>query len=157
MRGQPRFRQCLRRWAGTRPLSAKRASNGVAILAREPLDVRQTRLPGLSDEDAQARYVEVEFAGLRVGNLYLPERQFQWRCRLCLQAALDGCTGSACGRLCWTTMSLWCVAGDYNVCPEDVDFAAGVLAPEDALLRPETRARYFPPRVERPDPMPYAP
>ena len=33
-------------------------------------------------------------------------------------------------------------AGDYNVCPADEDLAPGVLPPTDALVRPETRARF---------------
>ena len=32
--------------------------------------------------------------------------------------------------------------GDYNVCPEEIDFAPGTLSATDALVRPETRARY---------------
>jgi exodeoxyribonuclease-3 len=35
------------------------------------------------------------------------------------------------------------LAGDYNVCPEDIDCAPGVLASDDALLRPATRERYW--------------
>jgi exodeoxyribonuclease-3 len=46
--------------------------NGVAILSREPAQVTHRALPGLPDGDTQARYVEVETAGLRIGNLYLP-------------------------------------------------------------------------------------
>ncbi|MBC7799327.1 MAG: endonuclease/exonuclease/phosphatase family protein, partial [Gemmatimonadaceae bacterium] len=33
-------------------------------------------------------------------------------------------------------------AGDYNVCPTDEDFAPGALPATDALVRPETRARF---------------
>ena len=35
------------------------------------------------------------------------------------------------------------LAGDYNVCPEDVDYAQGVLGSDDALVRPATRERYW--------------
>ena len=47
--------------------------NGVAILSRAPVEVTHRRLPGLPEDDAQARYIEVRTeSGLRVGNLYLP-------------------------------------------------------------------------------------
>jgi exodeoxyribonuclease-3 len=35
------------------------------------------------------------------------------------------------------------LAGDYNVCPQDVDYAQGVLGSDDALVRPATRERYW--------------
>ena len=34
------------------------------------------------------------------------------------------------------------LAGDYNVCPTDEDFAPGTISAGDALVRPETRARF---------------
>ena len=43
--------------------------NGVAVLSREPVEVTARSLPGCED---QARYLEVEAGGVRVGNLYLP-------------------------------------------------------------------------------------
>ena len=34
------------------------------------------------------------------------------------------------------------LAGDYNVCPDDIDYASGTISADDALVRPETRARF---------------
>jgi len=34
------------------------------------------------------------------------------------------------------------IAGDFNVCPTAEDAAPGTLPPTDALVRPETRARW---------------
>ena len=34
------------------------------------------------------------------------------------------------------------IAGDFKVCPEDRDAAPGTLSPDDALVRPESRARF---------------
>jgi exodeoxyribonuclease-3 len=34
------------------------------------------------------------------------------------------------------------IAGDYNVCPTDADFAPGAISPTDALVRPATRAQF---------------
>ena len=116
--------------------------NGVAALARAPLNVTLTRLPGLPDDDAQARYLEVAFDGLRVGNLYLPNGnsngdvgyQYKLRWMECLAARAAALLAEDENLI---------LAGDYNVCPEDIDFAPNVLGPEDALVRPETRARYW--------------
>jgi exodeoxyribonuclease-3 len=116
--------------------------NGVAILARAPLDVRATRLPGLPDDDAQARYVEVDFGGLRVGNLYLPNGNSGGEAGYAYKLRWMECLGAHAAALLAEDVPL-VLAGDYNVCPEDVDFAAGVLGPEDALVRAETRARYY--------------
>jgi exodeoxyribonuclease-3 len=127
-------------WHGA--VVGQKGFNGVAALARAPLEVTATRLPGLADDDAQARYVEVAFDGLRVGNLYLPNGnsggdagyQYKLRWMECLSA-------HAASLLAEDTPLV--LAGDYNVCPEDIDFAAGVLGPDDALVRAETRARYW--------------
>ena len=34
------------------------------------------------------------------------------------------------------------VLGDFNVCPTEADLAPGALPPTDALVRPESRARF---------------
>ena len=34
------------------------------------------------------------------------------------------------------------ITGDFNVAPTDADFAPGALGPGDALVRPESRARF---------------
>jgi exodeoxyribonuclease-3 len=34
------------------------------------------------------------------------------------------------------------ITGDFNVCPTDEDYAPGALNATDALVRPESRARY---------------
>jgi len=123
-------------------ISGQKGFNGVAILSRTTPVVTQLRLPGLPEDDAQARYIEIEVAGLRIGNLYLP----------------NGNSGGDPGyayKLRWMELfhthakSLLdddvplILAGDYNVCPEDVDYAAGALGVDDALVRPATRARYW--------------
>ncbi len=116
--------------------------NGVAALARAPLDVRLTRLPGLPDDDAQARYVEVAFAGLRVGNLYLPNGNSNGETGYAYKLAWMDCLAAHAAALLAEDEPLM-LLGDYNVCPEDIDFAPGVLPSDDALVRPETRARYW--------------
>ncbi len=116
--------------------------NGVAALAREPLDIRLTALPGLPADDTQARYLEVDFQGLRIGNLYLPNGNSNgdigYQYKLCWMQALADHVATL---LAEDTPLI--LAGDYNVCPEDIDFAPGVLGPDDALVRPETRSLYW--------------
>ncbi len=123
-------------------LVGQKGFNGVAILARGPLDVRATCLPGLPEDDTQARYVEVDFGGLRVGNLYLPNgnsgAEAGYGYKLRWMAALAAHAES----LLAADIPL-VLAGDYNVCPEDIDYAEGALPAGDALIRPETRALYW--------------
>ena len=116
--------------------------NGVAALARAPLDVRLTALPGLPNDDAQARYLEVEFGGLRVGNLYLPNGNSNGDLGYQYKLRWMACLGDRAAALLADDVPL-ILTGDYNVCPEDVDYAPGVLGPDDALVRPETRALYW--------------
>ncbi len=122
----------------------QKAYNGVAILSRLPFEVTARHLPDLAppaDGMHQARYVEVRAAGLVIGNLYLP----------------NGNSGGADGyaaKLAWMDALLlharrmlaaetdFLLAGDYNVCPADEDMAPGILGPDDALVRPETRSRF---------------
>lgn len=114
--------------------------NGVAVVARIPFSVIAERLPG-DDADEQARWIEVEAAGMRIGGLYLPNGnsggdegyayKLRWMERLRALAAdrLDRFTPLA-------------LLGDFNVCPTEHDLSPGALPPTDALVRPETRAGF---------------
>jgi exodeoxyribonuclease III len=120
----------------------QKAYNGVAVLSRTPLDVTTRGLPGLDGAVAdQARYIEVAFRGLRAGGLYLPNGN-------------SGGDGGFAGKIAFfDALAARARAfleddqdaiflGDYNVCPTDEDYAPGALAPDDALVRPETRAAW---------------
>ncbi|MFA5123077.1 exodeoxyribonuclease III [Zavarzinia sp.] len=113
--------------------------NGVALLAKAPIEVEETRLPG-EDEDEQARYLQAVVGGkLRVASIYLPNGnpvdsekfpyKLRWMARLRDQArallALEEPT---------------VLAGDYNVCPTDGDCYDPAAFRDDALCRPESRA-----------------
>ncbi|MGE0223130.1 MAG: exodeoxyribonuclease III [Acetobacteraceae bacterium] len=119
----------------------QRAYNGVAVLSRVPFTVVHRALPGLPADDAQARYIEIDAAGMTVIGIYLPNGnsrgedgfayKLAWMDRLAerAQALLDA--------------DIPCVImGDYNVAPTEEDFAPGALSPTDALVRPESRARF---------------
>ncbi len=117
----------------------QKSYNGVAILHRAPVEVVQRSLPGM--EDVQARYVEVCAAGMNIGNLYLPNGnsggedgygyKLRWMAALRAHALalLD-------------QERDFVLAGDYNICPTDADFAPRALAAGDALIRPESRAAF---------------
>jgi exodeoxyribonuclease III len=115
--------------------------NGVAVLSRAPVDVVRRTLPGLPEDDAQARFIEVRADGAHFINIYAPngnsggEAGYAYKLRWldCLiehaRALLEAETPLA-------------IAGDFNICPEPEDAAPGVLSPNDALVRPESRVRF---------------
>ncbi|WP_041797740.1 exodeoxyribonuclease III [Pararhodospirillum photometricum] len=118
--------------------------NGVAIASRLPLEDIESGLPG-DDEDPQARYLEALVDGrLRVASLYLPNGnptddpikypyKLAWMTRLIARAR---------HHLSQAPDLPLVLGGDYNVCPTDDDVFDPVGWAEDALCRPETRARY---------------
>ncbi|NVN35446.1 exodeoxyribonuclease III [Komagataeibacter swingsii] len=119
----------------------QKSYNGVAILTRHPHEVTHTALPGWETDPPQARYVEIRSCGLVFGNLYLPNgnsggsagydsklafmEALALHARGLLQAGQD-----------------FVLLGDYNVCPTDEDCAPGALSPDDALVRPQSRAAF---------------
>jgi exodeoxyribonuclease-3 len=119
----------------------QKSYNGVAVLSRIPFSVTHRALPGLPDDDAQARYIEVEAEGMTVVGIYLPNGnsrgedgyayKLMWMDRLArrAEALLEADRPLA-------------ITGDFNVCPTDDDYAPGALPPTDALVRPESRAAY---------------
>lgn len=119
----------------------QKAYNGVAVLARVPFEVTHRALPGLAADDAQARYIEVAAGGITLIGIYLPNGNsggaegFAYKLRW-LEALRDRAAA-----LLAEDVPL-VIAGDFNVCPTDDDLAPGALPPDDALVRPESRARF---------------
>jgi exodeoxyribonuclease-3 len=119
----------------------QKSYNGVAVLSRLPFTVTHRALPGLPADDAQARYIEIEAGGITIAGIYLPNGnsggeagfayKLAWLDRLAERAEtlLDSDTPLV-------------ITGDFNVCPADGDAAPGAISPADALVRPESRARY---------------
>ena len=116
----------------------QKAYNGVAILARLPLEDVSRRLPG-DESDEQARWIEATIAGIRVVSLYLPNGnpapgdkfayKLAWMERLVAR-----------GRELLQGGLPVVLAGDYNVCPADADVYDPPAWRDDALCRPESRA-----------------
>ncbi|WP_374448731.1 exodeoxyribonuclease III [Stella sp.] len=114
--------------------------NGVAILAKRPIEDVRRGLPG-NDDDPQARYIEATVAGVRVASIYLPngnpapgekfDYKLAWMDRLVPHV-----------RELLAAEETFVLGGDYNVCPTDEDVYDPVKWAEDALCRPESRARF---------------
>ena len=111
--------------------------NGVALLAKKPIDVTQRRLPG-EEEDEQARYIEGVVDGVRIGCIYLPngnpapgekyDYKIRWMRRLYAHA-----------RDLLKTEEAFVLCGDYNVIPEPEDVHEPKKWAGDALFLPESR------------------
>ena len=114
--------------------------NGVAILARSPIEDVVRGLPGDSS-DIQARYLEATIGGIRIASLYLPNGnpvasdkfpyKIGWmeRLRDRVRGLLDD-------------EETFVLGGDYNICPDDIDiYDPGDFA-ADALCQPESRGLF---------------
>lgn len=114
--------------------------NGVAVLGRIPFDVVAEHLPG-DDEDTQARYIEVRAGGIHAAGIYLPNGNSGGDAGFAFKLAwMDRLRAVAADRL--DSFTPFAILGDYNVCPTEADLAPGALPPTDALVRPESRARF---------------
>lgn len=118
----------------------QKAYNGVALLSKLPHTVTLTRLPG-EEEDEQARYIEADVGGIRLGGLYLPNGnpidtpkfgyKLRWMDRLAAHV-----------RTLLAREVPFVLGGDWNVIPEDRDVFDPRVFAGDALMQPETRARF---------------
>ena len=114
--------------------------NGVAILSKHPLEDVTPRLPG-DDSDEQARYLEAVTNGVRVASIYLPNgnpipgEKFDYKL-----AWMDRLINHAHDLLKWEEPLV--LAGDYNVCPQDIDVWDPAGFSDDALCQPESRNRF---------------
>ncbi len=128
----------------TAAVLGQKTYNGVAILSRLPLDDVTEGLPG-DDEDEQARYIEAvvqtKSGAVRVASLYLPngnpcpgpkyDYKLAWMDRLAAHAR---------DRLALEESLV--LAGDYNVIPTEDDVHDPAAWADDALFRPDTRAKF---------------
>jgi exodeoxyribonuclease-3 len=114
--------------------------NGVAILSKRPIEDVVCGLPG-DDSDEQARYIEATVGTVRVASIYLPNGnptdsekfpyKLRWMGRLADRA-----------RELLALEETFVFGGDYNVCPEDRDCYDPAGFANDALCRPESRAKF---------------
>ncbi len=119
----------------------QKAYNGVAALCRVPFEVTHRALPGLPTDDTQARYIEIAVAGTTLIGIYLPNGNSGGEAGYAYKLAwMEALRARAASLMAADTP--FAIAGDFNVCPTDEDFAPGALSPTDALARPPTRAQY---------------
>jgi exodeoxyribonuclease-3 len=125
----------------------QKSYNGVAALSRVPFNIIHRALPGLPADDAQARYIEGELEDGPSGQpivaigIYLPNGNSGGEAGYAYKLAWMDALRARAAALLQAGREI-AILGDYNVCPEDRDLSPGSLPPDDALLRPETRARF---------------
>ena len=115
--------------------------NGVAALCRVPFTTIHRTLPGLPDDDAQARYIEIEAGGLTLIGIYLPNGNSGAEVGYAYKLAWMEALRARAGELLEADRD-FAILGDFNVCPTDADYHPAALGPSDALCRPATRAEY---------------
>ena len=115
--------------------------NGVAILSKG-YDIKEIGkvLPG-DEGDVQSRFIEAEIEGIRIGCLYLPngnpapgpkfDYKLSWFDRLIHHAASLV-----------KSKEPVILTGDFNVMPTEKDVYKPERWVDDALFRPETRAKF---------------
>ncbi|MYF24698.1 MAG: exodeoxyribonuclease III [Nitrospira sp. SB0672_bin_25] len=122
-------------------IAGQKTFNGVAIIAKQPIEVEQRTLPGDST-DVNARYLEAVIGSVRVASIYLPNgnpidntEKFSYKL-----AWMDRLIAHARTLLAYEEPLV--LGGDYNVCPTDDDVYDPEGFANDALCHPETRARF---------------
>lgn len=125
----------------TSEVVGQKSYNGVAALSRVPVTVTHRALPGLPADDRQARYIELEAGGLSVIGIYLPNGNSRGEDGFAYKLAWMDCLAERAAAL-LEADTPFLILGDFNVAPTDDDYAPGALAPTDALVRPESRARF---------------
>ena len=112
--------------------------NGVAILAKWPIEDVLTELPG-DASDEQARYIEAFVGDLRVASIYLPNgnpapgEKFDYKL-----AWMERLNAHVRDLLTHGDEAI-VLGGDYNVIPADEDCYDPPAWQDDALARPESR------------------
>lgn len=118
----------------------QKSFNGVALVSKLPVEDVRRGLPG-DETDEQARYIEAFIGGVRIASIYLPNgnpapgEKFDYKL-----SWMDRLVAHVRGLLAYEEVLV--LAGDYNVCPKDVDVYDPQGWREDALCRPESRARF---------------
>lgn len=118
----------------------QKSYNGVAIFSKNPADIKFTSLPG-DENDDQARYIEFDYQGLRLINIYLPngnpadgpkyEYKLGWMARLYHRLSELRANDID-----------FAIGGDFNVIPEPHDCYDPKAWADDALFKLETRQAF---------------
>ena len=118
----------------------QKSYNGVAILARAPIEDVRIGLPG-DASDEQARYIEATVAGVRVASIYLPNGnpnpgpKFDYKLGFLARLEAHALELLASERPV-------VLGGDYNICPTTADVWDEKAMAGDALVDPLSRAAW---------------
>ena len=122
----------------------QKSYNGVAILSKHPLEDVVCGLPGNTDDD-QARYIEAWVdagdRGARVASIYLPNGNPAPGDKYDYKLRWMDCLATHASDLLKNEDPV-VLGGDYNVIPTDGDVHNPDAWADDALFRPETRAKF---------------
>jgi exodeoxyribonuclease III len=107
---------------------------GVALLAREPLEDVRAGLPGEPAPD-EARWIEATVGGMRIASVYVPNGRALDSPEYPRKLAFLDAVGERVG-------ALDVLAGDFNVCPADIDVYDPAAFVGSTHVQPEERARF---------------
>jgi exodeoxyribonuclease-3 len=119
---------------------SQKAYNGVAILSRGKAAPILTALAG-DDTDAQARYIEADWQGVRLVNIYLPngnpvgDKKFAYKLNW-MDRLIQRLSKLRQDRI------PFLVGGDFNVIPDPKDCYDPALWAGDALFHTDTRRKF---------------
>lgn len=120
----------------------QKAYNGVAILSKHAYTLNSTKLPTLTEEAEEARYLEIESKNLTLCNLYLPNGNSGGEAGLLKKVKFCQALYNRAKDLLNEKQN--CIfAGDFNICPNTMDYATNALSLSDALVRPEIRDNFY--------------
>jgi exodeoxyribonuclease III len=107
---------------------------GVAVLSRTPIE---DVCAGLAGEPAvdEARWIEATTAGLRLGSVYVPNGRAIGHPEYLKKLAFLDAARERIG-------TLDVLAGDFNVCPADIDVYDPVAFATETHVQPEERERF---------------
>ena len=116
----------------------QRTYNGVAVLARTPIEVI-ARGFGDGDDDSEARFLDARVSGVRFLCAYVPNGKEvgapHWQKKLAWLERLRVYLDARC-----TTTEPLCLGGDMNVAPEAADVARPEAWADSVLCHPEARS-----------------
>jgi exodeoxyribonuclease III len=118
----------------------QKAYNGVAVLARLPIETINKVLAG-DEADSHARFLETTIANTRIVNIYLPNGNPPSSINFAYKLAwMDRLINEM---VSWKKNHVpVIIGGDFNVIPEDIDCHKPSSWMHDALFQPQPRSRY---------------
>ncbi|MDX1541450.1 MAG: exodeoxyribonuclease III, partial [Geminicoccaceae bacterium] len=115
--------------------------NGVAILAKRPIDDVVSSLPGDPD-DEEARYVEAFTDGIRVASVYVPNGTSVGSERFAFKLAFFERLRDHAASVLEDIDTPFVIGGDFNVAPEPIDVFDAQALDGTVCYHPDERTRF---------------